>query len=51
MIGCKLTCTHITLMHTPDIHAKKTRLKITQLEKVRFIKMNEKKLTQVETHN
>ena len=27
---------------------KKQRLKITQLEKVRFIKMNELKLTQVE---
>ena len=28
---------------------KKTRLKITQLEKVRFIKVNELKLTQVES--
>ena len=30
------------------VHAQKTKLKITQLEKVRFIKVNELKLTQVE---
>ena len=30
------------------MHASKTRLKITQLEEVRFIKVNELKLTQVE---
>ena len=29
-------------------HALKTRLKITQLEKVRFIKVDELKLTQME---
>ena len=31
-----------------DIRAQKTRLKITQFEKVRFIKVNELKLTQVQ---
>ena len=30
------------------IHAYKTKFKIAQLEKVRFIKMNELELTQVE---
>ena len=37
-------------MHSTDkikAHALKTRQKITQLEKVHFIKMNELKLTQV----
>ena len=31
-----------------QLHAKKTTMKTTQLEKVHFIKMNELKLTQVE---
>ena len=30
------------------LHSEKTRLKIIQLEKVRFVKVNELKLTEVE---
>ena len=45
--ACNFYCiTHYVIFSS--IHAKKTRLKITQLDKVRFIKLNEIKLTQVE---
>ena len=40
------TKSHADFHETP--HALKTRLKITQLEKAHFIKLNELKLTQVE---
>ena len=36
------------LIHTIFLHALKTKLKITQLEKVHFIKVNELKQTQVQ---
>ena len=37
-----------SFMKISELHAQKRRLKITQLEKARFIKVNELKLTQVE---
>ena len=39
---------HIVTLTELKIHTLKKRLKITQLKKVRFIKVNELKLTQVE---
>ena len=39
---------HLRIMCVHLYALKKQRLKITQLEKVRFIKVNELKLTEVE---
>ena len=38
----------LSLNDMRQLHAYKRRLKITQLEKVRFIKVNELKLTEIE---
>ena len=48
MYGAKLNHTMSIFGMRPILHTYKTKLKITQLEKVHFVKVNELKLTQVE---
>ena len=48
MYGAKLNHTMSIFGMRPILHTYKTKLKITQLEKVHFVKVNELKLIEVE---
>ena len=48
LLKIKIKYSKVKKRKTKDLHAYKTRLKITQREKVHFIRVNEMKFTQVE---